>query len=156
MLYILTKVAWAQKAKKISSLAPPRSKQWAWQGNPIDVNFLLQKKFGNFWKKVAELIQLNLISKRQRGGKCPPSCPLGLTVLTKELVHMFCNYLMCSRFCSRNLATHNFSSWLSRGKIWTRRNWKGCTILPENDSVSEQQWFKPNLLSPFSTLNPTI
>ena len=53
--YSTLKLAWAMKAKKCSSLAPPRGifhkTQWAWDGVKSIwlMSIFTSKKFGNFW-----------------------------------------------------------------------------------------------------------
>ena len=45
------------------------------QIHPIDANFHLQKKI---WKVLIKIQLTKSDPKRRRGGKCPPSCQLGL------------------------------------------------------------------------------
>ena len=75
-----------RKQEKCLSLAPPRSKfyktQWAWQS--VKSTWLLSIFTS---KKVLKfLIKIQLTKsdpKRTRGGKCPPSCQLGLRACMK-------------------------------------------------------------------------
>ena len=80
------------KQEKCSFLPPPRGicykPRWAWQDVKLTrlMSIFTSKKV---WKFLIKIQLTKSDPKRTRGGKCPPSCQLGLRCLQKDLSPMW-------------------------------------------------------------------
>ena len=76
------------KQEKFSTFAPPRGifykTQWAWQGVKLTwlMSIFTSQKV---WKFLIEIQPTKSDSKKTGGGKCPPSCQLGLSGQEKSV-----------------------------------------------------------------------